>query len=152
MTALNRQLATTFRAARWHASHGLPVCPDCFDGLDLEKPVPDPLTPGLSRYRCGVCHTEFSDVKGTVFQTAKPVPLALWAYLVLLGDPARLDGLTSRRIKRCWELSAKTKLADLALNWREQLEAAGLTTERLRKYLRAVQLRDQPARPGGEAA
>ena len=152
MTALDRQLATTFRATRWVASKGLPVCPDCFDGLDLEKPVPDPLTPGLSRYRCGVCPTEFSDVKGTVFQTAKPVPLARWAYLVLLGDPARLDGLTARQIKRCWELSAKIKLADLALNWREQLAHAGLTAERLRKYLNAVQLRDQPARPGGRAA
>lgn len=135
MTAFERQLTTTFRAARWAASQGLPVCPDCFDGVDLEKPVADPLTPGLARYRCGVCYTEFSDAKGTVFQTTKPVLLALWAYLVLLGDPARLDGLTSRQVKRGWDLFARIKLAPLALDWRERLEAAQITAERLRKYL-----------------
>jgi hypothetical protein len=138
MTALERQLAKTFRAARWVASNGLPVCPDCFDGLDLEKPVPDPLTPGLARYSCGICRTEFSDVKGTVVQTLKPVRLALWAYLVLLGDPGRLDGLTSRQVKRCWDLFAKIKLSPLALDWRERLEAASITAERLRKYLNAA--------------
>jgi len=135
MAALDRHLATTFRAARWAASQGVPVCPDCFDGLDLGKPAPDPLTPGLSRYRCEVCTTEFSDVKGTVFRTTKPVSLARWAYLVLLGDPARLDGLTSLQIKRGWDLYAKIKLSPLALDWRERLEAAQLTAERLRKYL-----------------
>ena len=152
MTALDRQLAQTFRAARWAESGGLPVCQDCFDGLDLDQPVPDPLTPGLSRYRCGVCTTEFSDVKGTVFRTVKPVSLALWGYLVLLGDPARLDGLTSRQVRRCWELFAKIKLAPLALDWREQLEGVRVTSERLRKYLDAVRLRDQPTAPGGRAA
>lgn len=132
MTPLDRTLAKTFRAVRWVCPIGGPVCPDCFDGLDLEKPVPDPLTPGLSRYRCAVCRTELSDVKGTVFQTTKPVPLALWAYLVLLGDPARLDGITSRQIKRCWELSAKIKTVPLALNWRAELEASRITAERVR--------------------
>lgn len=135
MTALERQLAKTFRAARWAVTGGVPGCPDCFDGDDLDPPTPDPLTPGLSRYRCTVCQTEFSDVKGTVFQTSKPVLLALWAYLVLLGDPARLDGLTSRQVKRCWDLWAKVKLSPLALDWREQLEAVQMTAERLRKYL-----------------
>jgi hypothetical protein len=135
MTALDRILATTFRAVRWVCQTGGPACPDCFDGLDLEKPAPDPLTPGLSRYRCAVCSTEFSDVKGTVFYSSKPVALALWAYLVLLGDPARLDGLTSRQIKRCWELSARIKTAPLALNWRAELEANGITAERLRRSL-----------------
>lgn len=144
MTTLDRQLAKTFRAARWQASNDLPVCPDCFDGLDLEKPVPDPLTPGLSRYRCGVCRTEFSDVKGTVFQTTHPVPLALWAYLVLLGDPGRLAGLTSRRIRRCWDLFAKVKLAALALDWRAHLEHAALTAERLRTYLDQQQRSAEP--------
>lgn len=135
MIALDRQVANTFRATRWVRSEGAPVCPDCFDGLDLEEPVPDPLTPGLSRYRCTVCHVEFSDVKGTVFQTSKPVSLSLWAYLILLGDPARLDGLTSRQVKRCWELSAKIKTVPLALDWRAELEASGMTAERIRKHL-----------------
>lgn len=135
MTALDRQLAKTFRAVRWTCPTGGPVCPDCFDGLDLATPAPDPLTPGLSRYRCAVCKTEFSDVKGTVFQTSRPVPLALWAYLVLLGDPARLDGLTSRQVKRCWDVFAKIKLSPFALNWRAELEAVGVTAERMRLAL-----------------
>jgi transposase-like protein len=152
MTALDRTLAQTFRAARWSVSGGSPVCPDCFDGLDLEKPVPDPLTPGLSRYRCHVCTTEFSDVKETVFYTSKPWPLACWAYLVLLGDPAVLRDRRERWTRRAWELSAKIKGRPLTLAWRGQLEEAGITAERLRKYLDAVRLRDQPARPGGRAA
>ena len=152
MTALDRQLAKTFRAARWFASSGAPVCPDCFDGLDLEKPVPDPLTPGLSRYRCGVCHTEFSDVKGTVFQTTRPWPLACWAYLVLLGDPGVLTDRSERFTRRAWELSAKIKGKSLTLAWRDQLQQSGITAERLRKYLNATRLRDQPTRPGGRAA
>ena len=71
---------------------------------------------------------------------------------MLLGDPARLDGLTSRQVRRCWELFAKIKLAPLALDWREQLEGVRVTSERLRKYLDAVRLRDQPTAPGGRAA
>lgn len=135
MTALDRQLAKTFRAARWSASNGLPVCPDCFDGIDLEKPGPDPLTPGLARYRCGVCHTEFSDVKGTVFQTSKPWPLDLWAYLVLLGDPGCLADRTERTKRRMWELASKIKGLPLTVGWRARLEAENITSERLRKYL-----------------
>ena len=135
MTALDRQLAKTFRAARWADSHGVPVCPDCFDGVDLEKPVPDPLTPGLSRYRCGVCRTEFSDVKGTVFQTSKPWPLDLWAHLVLLGDPACLSDRTERTKRRMWELAAKIKGHPLTAAWRAQLETRRITAERLRTHL-----------------
>ena len=137
MTALVRQLAKTFHAVRWADSGGTPVCPDCFDALDLDKPTPDLLTPGLSRYRCTVCRVDFSDVKGTVFQTVKPVPLARWAYLTLLGDPARLDGLTERQLRRCWELAAKIKTAPLTQAWRAQLEAAGITVEKLKKQLAA---------------
>lgn len=62
------------------------ICPSCFDGVDLKQPVPDPLTPGLARYTCKVCHVRFSDAKSTVFRSMKPVPLTLWAYLVLHGD------------------------------------------------------------------
>ena len=135
MTPLDRTLAKTFRAVRWTCPTGGPVCPDCFDGLDLEKSVPDPLTPGLSRYRCGVCKTKFSDVKGTVFQTANPWPLDLWAYLVLLGDPGRLQDRTERTIRRMWELSLRIKGQPLTLAWRAELESAGITAERLRCYL-----------------
>lgn len=132
MTALERTLATTFRAARWAASQGKPVCPDCFDGIDLEKPVPDPLTPGLCRYRCQVCSTKFSDVKDTAFWTTKPFPLARWAYLVLLGDPGRLCGLTKREVIRCRELSLKVRRSPLGIAWRSGLEDVRITAERLR--------------------
>lgn len=135
MTALDKQLAQTFRAARWIATGGLPACPSCFDGQDLAKPTADPLTPGLSRYRCTVCNLDFSDVKGTVFHTLKPVPLALWAYVVLLGDPARIVGMTHREIKRCWDLQAKTQAAPLRVLWAEGIEMAGITVERLRRAL-----------------
>lgn len=135
MTALDKQLAQTFRAARWIATGGLPACPSCFDGQDLAKPTPDPLTPGLSRYRCTVCNLDFSDVKGTVFHTLKPVPLALWAYVVLLGDPRRIEGFSSRDAARCFDLTARTKAAPLRVLWKEGLEEAGITVERLRRAL-----------------
>lgn len=137
MTALDRQLAKTFRWARWQESAGRPVCADCFDGDDLAEPTDDPLTPGLSRYRCTVCHTEFSDTKGTVFVTTKPVELRLWAYLVLCGDPRRLGG-DDKQVQRCFDLVAKLKGRTLPALWREQLEAAGITTERIRKTFSAT--------------
>ena len=135
MTMLDHTLAHTFRASRWRSPLGAPACPDCFDGVDIAKPAPDPLTPGLSRYHCTVCRTDFSDVKGTVFQTTKPVSLSLWAYLVLLGDPARLDGMTARQIARCWVLSDRIKGRALTLLWRKRLDEANITAERLRIHL-----------------
>lgn len=134
MTALDRQLAETFRAARWAESGGKPVCPSCFDGVDLKKPVPDPLTPGLARYECTVCHVTFSDVKGTAFYSTKPVPLALWAYLVLHGDPAELQW-REHELRRCWYLAPRIKTAPLAAAWREHLEQTSITVERVRRVL-----------------
>jgi hypothetical protein len=134
MTTLDKQLAQTFRAARWGAT-GQPACPSCFDGADLATPTADPLTPGLSRYRCTVCNQDFSDVKDTVFATRKPVPLALWAYVVLLGDPRRIDGFTDREVARCSDLTARAKHAPLWGLWRAELEQAGITVERLRRAL-----------------
>ena len=135
MIPRDRILAQTFRESRWLSPLGAPACPDCFDGVDLAKPVPDPLTPGLSRYHCTVCRTDFSDVKGTVFQTTKPVSLSLWAYLVMLGDPARLDGMQARQIARCWVLADKIKNRAITLLWRKGLDEAGVTAERLRGHL-----------------
>jgi transposase-like protein len=135
MTQLEKQLAQTFRAVRWSESGGNPVCPDCFDGEDLAKPLPDPLTPGLSRYHCTVCTRMFSDVRGTVFATRTPVSLTLWAYLVLLGDPRRIEGITAREIKRCYGLVAVSKFAPLRGLWQAQMTEAGLTVERLRRAL-----------------
>lgn len=133
MTPLERQLAATFRRARWGET-AQPACPSCFDALDLKKPVPDLLTPGLARYECRVCHVQFSDVKGTVFYSTKPVPLVLWAYLVLHGDP-RLLNWPEKEVQRCFDLVAKVKGTPLAAAWREELHQAGLTVERMRRAL-----------------
>ena len=136
MTALDRTLAQTFRAARWAASNGEAVCKKCFDGLDLQHIKP-PMShdPSIWRYKCAVCRWEFSDLTDTIFATSKPVPLALWAYLVLLGDPGVLLDRTERFTRRTWELSAKIKQQPLTIAWREQLAASKITAERLRKYL-----------------
>lgn len=140
MTALERQLIKTFRLARWNGSAGQPICAACFDGHDLADPTDDPLTPGLSRYHCTVCRTEFGDTTGTVFDSRKPTLLMLWAYLVLLGDPGRVAGITQQDLKRCWVLAAKLKERTLPKLWRERLEAEGLTAEGLRKRL-SVEMR-----------
>lgn len=132
MTALDRQLVKTFRWARWQESAGRPICADCFDGDDLAEPTDDPMTPGLSRYRCTVCHTDFSDVKGTVFESRKPVPLRLWAYLVLMGDPRRLGG-DDKHAQRCFDLVERIKGRTLPALWREQMAMAGITADRIRK-------------------
>lgn len=133
MTPLDRQLADTFRRARWGET-AQPTCPSCFDALDLKKPVPDLLTPGLSRYTCKVCHVTFSDVKATAFYSMKPVPLTQWAYLALHGDP-RLLGWAEKEIQRCFNLVARLKGAPLAAAWREELHHAGITVERVRRAL-----------------
>ena len=138
MTALDRTLAKTFRAARWEQTGGKPVCRKCFDGEDLVvQKDPIVIAQGLQRYHCTVCNFTFSDLTDTIFFTSKSVPLARWAYLTLLGDPARLEGLTERQLRRCWELAAKIKTAPLTQAWREQLEAAGITVEKLKKQLAA---------------
>ena len=137
MTALERTLATTFRAARW--PDGRPVCSKCFDGEDLVvNKGPLNLAPGLYRYRCTVCDYTFSDLTGTIFFTAKPVSLALWAYLILFGDPARLEDLRERQLRRCWELSAKVKGRSLTDVWRTVLQADGITLAKLKRPLDAA--------------
>lgn len=137
MTALDRQLARTFRAARWAESGGQPVCRFCFDGADLRAPEPDRLTLGLQRYHCAVCRLDFSDTAQTCYATLKPVPLALWAYLTLHGDPRRL-GWSERQVQRCFDLAAKTKGQVLPALWRVALQDANVTAESLRRRLCAA--------------
>jgi hypothetical protein len=134
MSSLDKQLAQTFRAARWSESGGKPVCPQCFDGEDLQPAVPNPRTPGLSRYHCRVCCFAFTDVNRTVYQSIKPVSIVLWAYLTLHGDPRLLEW-SEKETQRCFDLVARIKGKTLAAAWREQLEAAGITTDRLRRAL-----------------
>lgn len=137
MTALDRQLAQTFRAARWAATNGNPVCPSCFDGADLEKPTPDPCTPELSRYRCLVCHVKFSDVKGTAFKVCVPAPLAILAHLVLAQDPRVIEGLSPTEVNRYWGTIERIRRSVLAAAWRGELERAAITLARLAKQIRA---------------
>lgn len=137
MTALDRQLAQTFRAVRWPATQGRPVCPSCFDGADLEPPTPDPCTPELSRYRCLVCHVQFSDVKGTAFKVCVPAPLAILAHLVLGEDPRRIDGLSPQDITRYWGTVERIRRSAMAVAWRRELERATITPARLAKQITA---------------
>lgn len=137
MTALDRTLATTFRAARWAATNGNPVCPCCFDGDDLTKPTPDPLIPELSRYRCLVCHRTFSDVKGTAFRVCAPAPLAILAHLVLVPDPRLIPGVSSKEVCRYWGTQERLRLSPLAAAWRAELELAKITPARLAKQITA---------------
>lgn len=139
MTALHRQLAKTFRAARWEQTDSKPVCSKCFDGEDLVvNKEPIGLALGLCRYHCTVCNFTFSDLTDTICYTAKPVSLALWAYLILFGDPARLDGLSQRQLRRCWELADKVKGHSLTDAWRTVLKADGITIEKLKRHLDAA--------------
>jgi transposase-like protein len=135
MTALDRTLATTFRAARW--PEGRPVCPSCFDGDDLDKPTPDPYIPELSRYRCLVCHGRFSDVKGTAFRVCVPASLAILAHLVLAQDPRLIDGLSPVEVNRYWGTVERIRRSVMAANWRGELERATITLGRLAKQIRA---------------
>jgi transposase-like protein len=137
MTALDRTLATTFRAARWAATNGNPACPDCFDGADLEKPTPDPFTPELSRYRCTVCCRKFSDVKGTAFKGRSPAPLAILALLVLVPDPRQIEGLSPQEVLRHWATVERIRRSAMATAWRGELARAKITPARLAKQITA---------------
>jgi len=131
---LEKQLAQTFRAARWAESDGKPTCHQCFDGLDLGTPKPDTRVLGLSRYRCRACYVEFSDVTRTPFAVVKPITITLWAYLVLHGDP-RLLNWPERDIQHCFDRVARIKGEPLPAAWRTQLDAAKITVARLRRAL-----------------
>lgn len=137
MTALDRQLVTTFRAARWATTHGTPACPDCFDGADLAKPMPDRFTPELARYRCTVCCRNFRDVSGTPFKGRSPAPLVLLALLVLVPDPRRIEGLSPQEVSRHWGTAERIRRSDMAAAWKRELVHAKITPARLTNALNA---------------
>lgn len=141
MTKLERQLAETFRAARWEESHGRPVCPSCYDHQSViadKQPRSGP--PGLSTYFCRDCRTRLSDVSGTILAGTWR-PLLEWALTLLMTDiPAnwrefgRSLGRNSqelRRIRRRWD---GTKLGPA---WTRRLHEAGITFETLAQSARA---------------
>ena len=137
MTALDRTLAQTFRAARWAATNGNPVCPSCFDGADLEKPKPDPFTPELSRYSCTVCRRKFSDVLGTAYQVRSPAPLAILAHLTMVRDPRQIEGLSPEEISRYWPIVERIRRSGSAAAWRRELDRSTITPAKLAKQILA---------------
>lgn len=89
MTKLERQLAETFRAARWAESHGRPVCPSCYDGQSVE--IDDQARRGrhgLNYYVCHDCIARFSDISGTVMAGTQR-PLRDWAIALLASTGQR---------------------------------------------------------------
>lgn len=90
MRKLERQLADTFKAARWAESHGRPVCPSCYDGQAVE--ADDQARSGrrgLSTYLCRDCVTRFADTSGTVLAGSRR-PLRDWA-IALLAPTGQRD-------------------------------------------------------------
>lgn len=133
MTALERQLGDTFRAARAQAaSDGWPCCARCFDGADV-RPGFTPLRrhPNVQKYFCAVCRYEFSDLTGSPLQ-GHDRPLLLWAFLLLAGDPRDIvwDRYSSevKALTRAGSTLAETSLGQA---WRAALSEHGLTSARL---------------------
>jgi hypothetical protein len=133
MTALERQVGDTFRAARaTAASEGWPSCAKCFDGEDV-RPGFTPLRrhPNIRRYYCAVCRYEFSDLTGSPLQ-GHDRPLLLWAYLLLDGDPRDIayDRYSSEPsvLTRSGSKLAETPLG---VAWRAGLTAVGVTAAKL---------------------
>lgn len=136
MTQLERQLAETFKAARWAESHGRPVCPSCYDHKSVRADKqPRSGQPGLHTYFCLDCASRLSDTSGTVLSRSC-VPLRLWAIALLMDrqthdwrflgsatgvNPARLRALWAK-----WQQGSR-----LAPAWTKALTEAGLTFDRL---------------------
>ena len=146
MTRLDRQLATSFRMARWPQSGGKPVCPKCFDGEDVK---PEPATtrqgrPEVGTYLCQCCITRFTDCSGTGLAHSQR-PLRDWA-IALFG----VNGLPTEyrttgyrypdfamplrilnRMRAVWLANP-----DLGRRWRTELESEGVS---LIQLMRAFQ-------------
>ncbi len=137
MTALERQLGTTFRAARWATSDGEAVCRKCFDGADLERVKPSAADdPAVRIYWCAVCHWRFSDLTDTVFATYKPSPLAILAYLALTKDPRNIAP-SPKDLHRYWSLVERIRHSKLAADWRDALAKARISAAKILESLKA---------------
>lgn len=137
MTKLERQLAETFKAARWFRTEGHASCPGCYDGQDLAA-LPLAGQPGLCHYHCEACGRRFSDVSDTPLRANKR-PLLWWAHLLLGGDAqavthAKLGAASTRRI-----LGA----SPVAGRWALALAQAGIEVTVLRRAI------DQQLRAAG---
>ncbi len=147
MTALDRQLAKTFRAARWAESGGKPACAKCFDADDVRKGYASvEARSELARYFCGCCKYHFGDATGTpLAHTSRP--LALWAFVALGGTWERL-GLAgvSNKWKRddLRDMARRVKGSPVICRWIEQLAGAAITIPKL-----AASLKRRSAGMGG---
>lgn len=135
MTKLERQLAETFKAARWAESQGRPVCPSCYDHKSVRADkAPRSGQPGLHTYFCLDCRARLSDVSGTILSHTWR-PLRDWALSLLMeqeptnwrefGRTAGVNSQELRRLRNRWD---GTKLGPA---WKQQLAAVGITLERL---------------------
>ena len=135
MTKLERQLAETFKAARWAESEGRPVARAVTTTRAWLPTTPRSGQPGLHTYLCRDCGSRFSDISGTVLARSC-VPLRLWA-IALLMDRQTHDwrflgsatGVSPARLRSLW---AKWQQGSrLAPVWARTLAAHNLTFESL---------------------
>ncbi|MCS6302332.1 MAG: hypothetical protein H8K07_01500 [Nitrospira sp.] len=155
MTALERQVGDTFRAARTAAANSQwPSCARCFDGEDVRAGYTQlRWHPNVRKYYCAVCRYEFSDLTGSPLQ-GHDRPLLLWAFLLLNGDPRDIVwdryGSEVNALKRAVATLAEASLGNA---WREALGVAGLTTAKLIPPLKQwVQSRRARSRHGRKTA
>jgi len=79
----DQEAESTFKAIRWHATDGKPVCPYCECPTVYEARRPN----GASRYRCKACRKDFSVTNGTLFAFHKlPVRVYLGAIAVFCNE------------------------------------------------------------------
>lgn len=150
MTALDRKLAQTFRAARWEAIEGRLVCPDCFDsdGLIMDD-MPRLAHAGLKSYRCRDCNTRFSDLSGTPLRGSS-ASLQDWALalLTLTGHPTQPSGNGARMklaladlgppLKRLVRMRQRFMGTRIAAEWLKTLRAEKVTVSKLAYGRRAA--------------
>ena len=139
MTALDRTLAKTFRAARWVESGGKPVCAKCFDADDVRAGYASVEARGeLNRYFCACCKYHFGDATGTpLAHTSRP--LALWAFVTLGGtwEELSLAGADNKWKRDDLREMAKRVRGSIVLGyWVEELCRAKVTVRTLAAALK----------------
>jgi transposase-like protein len=92
----------TFKALRWPATNGAPVCPHCggVDPYDCRRPS------GAPRFECRACKKDFSITSGTLFASHKlPLRSYLAAIAVFCNE---VKGKSALALSRDLGLSYKT--------------------------------------------
>ncbi len=150
MTAIERRLAKTFRAARWADVGGKPVCALCFEGdAVVADDRPRLACPGLQSYRCRDCNHRFSDLSGTPLRGTNSLRDWALALLTISGHPTELAGSGRRQRyvpvqfgptpERLDALRAKlSETTDLRAAWARALREAGVTAGKVSYGKRAA--------------